>query len=441
VERFLVYRGIHELHSEGFSKSSIARRLNYVNDIRDTYHLQKMSLQREYGSVPEIPMGQQAQIDFGHIRVQTTNGEWKRIYFMAFVLLHSRFKYVGWLDRPFHSTDVIHMHENAFRHFGGMPPEMVYGQDRLLAVSENAGDIIMTAEFTKYQQTRKFKVYLCRKSDPESKGKIDQVVKYVKNNFAKNRIFDNILDWQESCMKWLKRTGNYKVHHNTKQRPFEVHALEKQHLQKVSGTYMFENVFVSSITRNIQKDNVIRYDGNRYSLPIGTYRKESINIAYIETDEDYLYIRLQQNSSVIAKHALSTGRGLTITDPAHRLRNQTKRELLTQQVEEMTTDKDSAKWLIETLSSQYPRHMIDQLKVVQSVILKYPYFVEQAISEMKRLRINSANDLRGIAISLDIQNKRNIKSTGVLNEKYKDLAAPERKEDIYISVLTGGGRK
>lgn len=56
----------------------------------------------------------------------------------------------------------------------------------------------------------------------------------------KNRTFDNLMDWQATCMKWLERTGNYKVHHNIKKRPFEVHALEKQHLQKVSGTYIFE---------------------------------------------------------------------------------------------------------------------------------------------------------------------------------------------------------
>lgn len=131
----------------------------------------------------------------------------------------------------------------------------------------------MTAEFTKYQQTRKFKVYLCRKSDPQSKGKIEQVVKYVKYNFIKNRTFNNLVDWQDACMRWLKRTGNYKIHHNTEKRPVEVHALEKQHLQTVPGTYIFENVFDSRITRNIQKDNVIRYEGNRYRVPVGMYRK------------------------------------------------------------------------------------------------------------------------------------------------------------------------
>ncbi|MBU9713485.1 IS21 family transposase, partial [Bacillus tamaricis] len=348
---------------------------------------------------------------------------------------------VEWLDRPFRSNDLIRMHENAFRFYGGMSIEIVYDQDRLLAVSENAGDLIMTAEFTKYQQTRKFKVYLCRKSDPQSKGKIEQVVKYVKINFAKNRTYDNLIDWQNSCMRWLKRTGNYKVHHNTKKRPVEVYALEKQHLQKVSGTYIFEDIFDSSISRDIHKDNIIRFEGNRYSVPRGTYRKGAPNIAYIETDNEYLYIRLQKNGQVLAQHKIAEGKGEVISDPTHRNRKQTKRDLLIQQVEEMLDNKESAKWLVELLSEQYPRHIVDQLKVVQSVILKYPAFVEEAINEMRRLRLTSANDLRDIAISLEVQSRRQRKNSETLNEKYKDLVAPERKEDIYFSVLQGGGNR
>jgi len=414
---------------------------NYVNQLRETYHIPKQIPERDFSAVPDLPMGQQMQVDFGQKRILTTSGTYIRLYFVGFVLTNSRFKYVEWLDRPFRVHDLIHMQENAFRHFGGMSEEIVYDQDRLLAVSENSGDLIMTAEFTKYQQTRKFKVYLCRKSDPQSKGKIEQVVKYVKNNFAKNRTFDNLMDWQESCMKWLKRTGNYKVHHNTKKRPYEVHALEKQHLQKVSGTYIFENIFVSSITRNIQKDNVIRYEGNRYSVPVGTYRKGSPNIAYVEKDAECLYIRLQRNGNVVAKHKLARGTGIVVSDPLHRERNQTKRELLIQQVFEMIDDHELVEWLIGVLTEHYPRHLNDQLKVVQSVILKYPSFVDEALHELRRLRLTSANDLRDIAISLEIQSHKNNKRTGTVNEKYKDLVAPERKEDIYITVLQGGASR
>lgn len=90
--------------------------------------------------------------------------------------------------------EAIRSHENAFEFFGGMPEEIVYDQDHLITVSEHAGDMILTAEFQAYKQQRKFRVHLCRKADPESKGKVESTVKYVKRNFADSRIYTTILD-------------------------------------------------------------------------------------------------------------------------------------------------------------------------------------------------------------------------------------------------------
>jgi transposase len=60
-----------------------------------------------------------------------------------------------------------------------------------VAVSENYGDIIHTEEFERFRRNMKFSVYLCRGNDPESKGKIESVVKYAKQNYAAHRVFDN----------------------------------------------------------------------------------------------------------------------------------------------------------------------------------------------------------------------------------------------------------
>ena len=133
---------------------------NYLNEMRDYYHIPKVNVQRSYSAVPELPMGKQVQVDFGETTVKTKQGGKKKLYFISFILSHSRYKYVEWLDRPFRTSDMIRMHENAFQYFGGMPEEMVYDQDTLLTVSENSGDLILTAEFTKYHQTRKFNIYL-----------------------------------------------------------------------------------------------------------------------------------------------------------------------------------------------------------------------------------------------------------------------------------------
>src|SRR5699024_11407833 len=73
---------------------------NYVNELRDRYHIPKETNSREYGTVEELPMGKQMQVDFGVMFVPTESGSRKKLYAAGFVLSHSRFKYVEWIDRP-----------------------------------------------------------------------------------------------------------------------------------------------------------------------------------------------------------------------------------------------------------------------------------------------------------------------------------------------------
>jgi transposase len=135
---------------------------------------------------------------------------------MGAVLAHSRYKYGQWTDKPISSAGFVKMLKDCFAYLGGVPKEIVLDQDKLVAVSENYGDIIYTYEFEKFKQAVGFNVYLCRKSDPESKGKVEAVVKYFKNNFAKNRLLGDINSWNQSFWEWLERTGNQSLHGTTK---------------------------------------------------------------------------------------------------------------------------------------------------------------------------------------------------------------------------------
>lgn len=64
-----------------------------------------------------------------------------------------------------------------------MPKEVVINQDSIICVSENNGYIIYIYEFEKFRQECGLVVYMCRGADPESKGKIENTVKYIKGNF------------------------------------------------------------------------------------------------------------------------------------------------------------------------------------------------------------------------------------------------------------------
>src|SRR5690606_34478579 len=119
----------------------------YVNEMREIYNIEKTAEPREYESVDEQPLGKQMQVDWGQTIQKTTDKKEIKLYFIAFVLANSRQKYMEWQVRPFTTRDAIRCHENAFRYFEGMPEEIVYDQDNLIAVSENAGDLILTKDF------------------------------------------------------------------------------------------------------------------------------------------------------------------------------------------------------------------------------------------------------------------------------------------------------
>ena len=108
------------------------------------------------------------------------------------------------LDRLVHKSELFNMKEMCIR-----------DRDTLMIVSENYGDIIFTHQFEQFRRKMGFKLWVCRRSDPESKGRIEAVIKYLKHGFAANRTFTDISAWNQSCLDWLARTANQKVHGTT----------------------------------------------------------------------------------------------------------------------------------------------------------------------------------------------------------------------------------
>jgi len=170
---------------------------------------------RQYGENPDLPFGYQAQVDMGQKKMKDINGNMVKIYIFAMVLSSSRYKFVLFQLEPFDAETFIRAHDLAFKYFGGRPSEIVYDQDRVMVVSENRGDIIYTEAFDNYRNYAGFSVHLCRGSDPESKGKVEAVVKFVKGNFLSCRVFYGIASLNSDGLSWLDRTGNGKVHETT----------------------------------------------------------------------------------------------------------------------------------------------------------------------------------------------------------------------------------
>ena len=366
-----------------------------------------------------------------------------KLYFIAFVLANSRQKFMEWQARPFTTRDAIRCHENAFQFDGGRTEEIVYDQDHLISVSENAGQLLLTAEFQSYVNERKFKVHLCRRADPESKGMIENVLKYIRGNFADSRVFRDVEDWNERARQWLERTGNHQVHQTTKKRPAEVFLLEKQHLQPVSSLLSYESTNNQSITRSVSKDNTIRYKSNRYSVPLGTYQNMGENLVWIEVrqeDHKVLVIRKEANGEVIAEHIISSEKGKLIQN-RHHTRDRSKGvEELKQRLISHFEDQVQAAAYLEEISQRYPRYRRDQFMIIYKVIQQYPDLIDTVLTKCTTEKLYNANDFRDISHHLDALRDEpieEIQSFYMSPPKHSHIKASIRSLDAYTSILGG----
>jgi transposase len=239
---------------------------NFVLYVRSKYGIPKTFNQRDFSKVDELPYGKQTQADFGEYNMTSDEGKRKKIYFFCMVLSRSRQKFVWFSERPFTTLTAIVVHEKGFYFLEGISDVVVYDQDTLLLVDENIGDLILTEAFRKYADYRGFKLHFCRKSDPESKGKIENVVKYVKYNFLRGRVFVNIDTLNGQAMAWLSRTANAKVHSATKKIPYQEWLIEKAQLKPILDSFKPENALNES---DVRKDNTIIFKSNFYRVPPG----------------------------------------------------------------------------------------------------------------------------------------------------------------------------
>jgi len=331
--------------------------------LRELHQIPKTSAVRAYEAVLELPMGAQAQVDFGETWIMKASGGKIKLYVAAFVLSYSRYKYMVWQDRPLTTVDLIQIHGKAFKYFGGKPEEIVYDQDSIIVVSENAGDIIYTKQFDVYQQTEPFQIYMCRGADPESKGRIENVIGFIKNNFAKNRLFYDLDRWNKEALAWLVRKGNGKQHNTTKRIPAIVFEEEQKHLLPDISKRLKTNSETTVMRRRVRKDNTIMYKSNRYSVPLGTYQKRGVDVDIYVTD-GMLTIMNIESGETIAKHDESLNRGRLVQNREHTRDRTLGIAEMAEKVIACFDNKEEAEQFTNELKRRYPRYIRDQFQLI-----------------------------------------------------------------------------
>jgi len=412
----------------------------YVSELRKKYGVVKPVVTREYQAVADLPAGRQLQVDFGEKRVRNTGGGYTKLYVMGTVLAYSRYKYGEWSEKPLTTSMFIRMLRGCFEHLGGVPSELVFDQDRLIAVSENYGDIIYTHEFERFKQAMGFDVYLCRRGDPESKGKIESVIKYIKKNFASHRLYTDIRSWNQSLQEWLKRTANYNPHGTTKRVPAEAFEEERQYLKPLVESSIIEE----DETRMVHKDNTVLYKGNRYSVPLGTYRPQMTMTVRVREEGGNLSLWDATSDELVAKHSLCMRKGQLIQKRNHCRDYSVKIEELYEETLVLLGGGDQAATFLRGIHREKTRYTRDQFKLLEKLTLKHSAeVIREAIGYCLERGMYSAVDCRDVAVWLDEQGSNDSESAGIGEigtiPGWMKVRAEKRDITTAYKHLAGGG--
>jgi len=195
-----------------------------------------ISLLRQYlyqyrGKTPSQPVvrfetkpGEQMQVDWGQMR-----GGKSPLHAFVAVLGYSRALFVAITDNMRYDT-LEQCHREAFDYFQGIPKQIWYDNMKTVVIERNAygeGKHRLNQSFYQFSKEIGFIPKLCKPYRPQTKGKVERMVRYVRDNFyrplsTKLAADSLILDVETAnieIMNWLNTVANVRIHDTIKAKP------------------------------------------------------------------------------------------------------------------------------------------------------------------------------------------------------------------------------
>ena len=231
--------------------------------VKEYVRSKKMDLDEKATVRFETMPGQQGQMDWGFFEdhIVFEDGQMKKLYCFLLVLGYSRMRYIEFVTDMSTNT-LIRCHQNAFRYFGGYPEEILYDNMKQVVVKRllKQEDSTLNRQFEDFAGFYGFKPILCRPYRGQTKGKVERTVQYVRDNFMVGIKYRSLNDLNGQALAWCNKV-NSKIHATTNEIPFE--RLKREKLNLLKREYIIDKINL----RRVQKDCLISYAGNQYSVP------------------------------------------------------------------------------------------------------------------------------------------------------------------------------
>jgi transposase len=152
--------------------------------------------------------GEFSQHDFGQVDIRFLDGTCRRVHFFASRLKWSRWVEVTLVDNECTETLVRTLAEH-FSKFGGVPLCAIFDQAKTVVVRwKSTGEVEeWNSTFAYAALELGFTADVCWPYQPQQKGSVESLVKWVKGSFFKQRRFHDHEDLVQQLAEWLREVN------------------------------------------------------------------------------------------------------------------------------------------------------------------------------------------------------------------------------------------
>ena len=256
----------------------------------------------------ETPPGRQGQADWGQCWTIIA-GKRVRVHLFVLTLGYSRrMCAVATADEKMPAF--LRSHEEAFEFLGGVPHEIVYDNLRSVVLGRDfeGSRFEWNPVFWDFSRYYGFRPAPHRPYRPQTKGKVESGVKYVKR-FLRGKEFTSLDDLNAQLLDWIVTFADQRIHGTTHRRPSEMFIEEKDLLLAVKGSPAY--VIEERSTRYVPKDCLVAFQTNRYSVPCRLAGKR------VEVLTDGEMIKIYHGGELVSCHPRLEGAYRSSVEKSH----------------------------------------------------------------------------------------------------------------------------
>ena len=257
----------------------------------------------------ETSPGLQGQMDWSPYPIPFTRTGKAEVLCFSYILGFSRRQYIDFTpDRKFFT--LIRRHQDAFRHFEGVPQQCLYDGEKTVLLRWEASRPVYNPAFIAFLTHYRCKPIAVRR--PQTKGKIEAPFLYVEKNLLNGRHFQDLDDLRATAQWWLREKSDPHVHDTTHRTPRELFLEQERSALQPLPLHDYDSSEVALRVCSI--DGFLDFETNRYSVPY----EYVADILTLKATEQELFIYSPEIVLVAQHERLPYGAGQTVEKPEHR---------------------------------------------------------------------------------------------------------------------------